>query len=169
MEHGPDILADAVAEAVSGHRCVSAWLGYGNVLFLGFGGAPIEPFTPAGRPAEPPYELHANMADWRVSGGDLAAGADDERDLAERAVSALLGRPVVAWRLGARHALSVEFAGGQLLEVVPLGDADVADSDGWSVTLPGGRVVAVSCGGQVAAIDSRRPVGEWFTGSSAPE
>ena len=49
MEHGPDILVDAVAEAFSGHRCASAWLGYGNVLFLGFGGAPIEPFTPAGQ------------------------------------------------------------------------------------------------------------------------
>ena len=79
MEAGRNLLSDALAEALDGHRCASGWLGYANVLFLGFGDACISPHTGDGPPTEPPYEVNANKADWQIDGDGLSACADDDR------------------------------------------------------------------------------------------
>jgi hypothetical protein len=152
VEHSPGLLTDAVAEALAGHRCVSAWLGYGNALFLGFGSEPIPPRDPEGRRTMPPYELQTSMAGWRV-GGDASADSDGERGPGERAVAALVGRPVVRWRLNDRRGVEIEFAGGWLLEVVPPAEVepDWSDLDEWWFCLPGSRFVGVSSGGRVIA------------------
>src|ERR671912_456299 len=97
MGNGRDVLSDAVAEALDGHCCASGWLGYANVLFLGFGDAPMP---------------------WRTNDG------------------------------------------GRTLRVDPWLDPDEARWDAWSISLPG-RLVAVSCGGRVAAPDPQCPVGQW--------
>jgi hypothetical protein len=168
MDGGRDLLSDAVAEALDGHCCASGWLGYANVLFLGFGDAPVPPRTDDGRRTGPPYEVNANRADWRIDGDGLAACADDDRGPAERAVAALIGRPVVGWSLGAGHALTVQFDRGLTVRVDPWLDPDEARWDAWSVSLPG-RLVAVSCGGRVAAPDPECPVGQWFGGPAQTE
>src|SRR5262245_12536503 len=165
MDSGWGMLSDAVAEALDGHRCASGWLGYANVLFLGFGDAPIPSRTDDSRQSGPPYEVNANRSDWRIDGDGLAASADDDREPAEQAVTALIGRPVVGWSLGPGHALTVTFDRGLTLRVVPWTDPEEARWDAWSVALPG-RLVAVSCGGQVAAVDPECPVGQWFDGLS---
>lgn len=162
MLAGPGYLTDTLAEAFSGHCCVSGWLGYANALFVGFGDAPIPRAAADGERTRPPYELETNMADWRVTGGTSAATADDQRDLAERAISTLQGRQVVSWRLGPRHDLTIQFVGGLTLDVVPFSDDDVIDSDAWLVRVPDGRIAAVSCGGLVAQVHEHTPVGRWF-------
>ena len=149
MTHDLSLLADAVAEALSGHRCVSAWLGYGNALFLGFGSEVMAPFTFDGPHTQPPFELQTSMADWRVG----AVGCEDELEPAERAVVELIGRPVVGWELRDGRALTVEFEGGRTLEVTPPEEA-VPDLDEWWFCLPGSRYVGVSGTGQVVAGDS---------------
>lgn len=156
MEHSTELLADAVAEALSGHRCVSAWLGYGNALFLGFGVQPVPPRDPEGHRTAPPYELQTSTAGWRV-GGLVAASSDGTREPAERAVAELIGRQVVCWRLNDRRGLHVEFAGGWLLEVVPPPEDD-PEFDEWWFCLPGSRYVGVGSGGRVVAGRSDRPV-----------
>jgi hypothetical protein len=152
VEHGTELLVDAVAEALSGHRCVSAWLGYGNALFLGFGVQTLPPRNSEGRRTVPPYELQTSMAGWRV-GGLIAASSDGEREPTERAVAELIGRQVVCWRLNDRRGLQVEFADGCLLEVAPAFEVDPAfpDLDEWWFCLPGSRYVGVGGGGQVVA------------------
>jgi len=167
-EHAPELLTEAVARAVSGNLCVSAWLGFANVLFLGFGKVPQGPRGPDGRWPLAPFEIETNMADWRVSCGASVVSRDDEREQTERCASALVGRPVTGWRLGDRHALTLEFDDTCTLEIIPFSDPDVADSDAWCVSSPDRRIVAVSCDGRVVSIDAARPIGEWFSNSSDP-
>jgi hypothetical protein len=76
MDYTPELLANAIAETLSGCRCVSAWLGYGNALFLGFGSEMIAPRNSQGRRTKPPYELQTSMAGWRVSGDEAASSTD---------------------------------------------------------------------------------------------
>ncbi len=161
MEAGRNLLSDALAEALDGHRCASGWLGYANVLFLGFGDGCISPHTGDGQPTEPPYEVNANKADWQIDGDGLSACADDDRAPAERAVAALIGCAVVGWSVDAGHTLTVKFDRGQILRVAPWTDPAEARWDAWLVSLPG-RLVAVSCGGHVASVDPECPVGQWF-------
>ncbi len=52
-----------LSEAFTDHRCVTAWLGYGNVLFLGFGDSVLPERDQYGRRTRPPYELETNYAD----------------------------------------------------------------------------------------------------------
>jgi hypothetical protein len=149
VAHGPSLLADAVAEALSGHHCISAWLGYGSALFLGFGSGPILAPHPNGRHPVPSFELQTSGADWRVG----AISCDDERKLADRAVAGLVGQPVASWRLVGARALTVKFADGQTLEVTPP-DELVPDLDEWWFCLPGSRFVGVNGMGQIIAGDS---------------
>jgi hypothetical protein len=149
VAHDPSLLADAVAEALSGRHCVFAWLGYGNALFLGFGAAPIRPTTADGHQPIPPFELQTSMADWRIG----SVSCDDDQEPAERAAVNLIGRPVVSWRLRNARALFVEFAGGRTLEVTPP-EEPVPDLDEWWFCLPGSRFVGVSGTGQIIAGDS---------------
>jgi hypothetical protein len=147
-----NLLSNAVAEALSEHGCVSAWLGIGNALFLGFGTEPIAPRDAEGRRTVPPYELQTDMASWRLVGG-ASVSSNAERGPAERAVEGLVGRPVVDWRLRGGRGLEVEFVDGWILEVVPPGepDPDWPDSEEWWFNLPGSRFVGVGSGGRVVA------------------
>jgi hypothetical protein len=165
MGIGGDILVDAVAEALDGHRCVSGWLGRANVLFLGFGSAPVRARTGDGLRTEPPYEVNVNRADRRLEGDGLSACPEDPPDQAEQAVTALVGRPVRGWSLATGHALAIEFDGGLTVRIDPWVDPDESRWDAWSVALPK-RLVAVSCGGRVASVDPECPVGQWFDDQS---
>jgi hypothetical protein len=143
------LLTDAVAEALSGHRCVSAWLGYGNALFLGFGPERLAPLTPDGQRSLPPFELQTSMADWRVG----SVSCEDERESAERAIAELVDRPVTGWRLSNGRSLTIEFSGGRALQVGPPDEA-VPDLDEWWFCLPGSRFVGVDGEGQIISGDS---------------
>jgi hypothetical protein len=161
VAHSAEVLDEAVAEALSGRRCVSAWLGYGNVLFLGFGAAVVPPRNAEGRRTEPPYELQTETAGWRVRDLD-AACSDDERAPAERAIGKLIGRPVAHWQLSDRRSLRVDFAGGAILEVIPPSE-DSPDSDEWWFFLPESRLVGVGGGGEVVSGRSDQPRGNSAT------
>jgi hypothetical protein len=148
---GFELLEATVVEALSGHRCVSGWLGYGSALFLGFGSEQLPERDANDRRTEPPYELQTSMAGWRV-GGATSADSESEREAAEGAVRALVGRSVVRWRLIDRGGLVVEFAGGCRLEVLPPSEVDPERSDlddEWWFCMPGSRYVGVGGGGRV--------------------
>jgi len=51
-----------LSEAFEGHRCVTAWLGYGSVLFLGFGETVLPALDQSGHHTQPPFELEINIA-----------------------------------------------------------------------------------------------------------
>src|SRR3981189_315062 len=64
--------------AFDNQRCVSAWLGHADVLFLGFGNEVLPRPLPGERHARPPYELETNYAIWRVEGEIHAEWSNSE-------------------------------------------------------------------------------------------
>lgn len=153
-----DVLNRALTTALTGHRCVSGWLGYGRVLFLGFGPSVIPPINSDGRHSKPPYELTTDLAGWRIRGG-FGADSDDTHDKATAAVSALIGRPVCNWHVKDSRSLHVEFDDGWSIDVVPPSNIDPDDRDlsEWYFFLPGHRYVGIGAGGGAVAGRTDRP------------
>jgi hypothetical protein len=145
-----ELLESSVGDALSGRHCVSAWLGYGNVLFLGFGPDLIPLRTPEGRHTIPPYELQTSIAEWCLR-GDTTADLEDEAEFAEEAVSALIGLSVVRWQLTPALGLRIEFTGSRLLEITPPSEIDAEDKDldWWWLCLPDFQFVGVGGNGHV--------------------
>jgi hypothetical protein len=157
-------LAEALVEAVSGHRCVSGWLGRGNALFLGFGDSPLPPFAADGYRVKPPYQLETNFADWCVRREGRETGSAEDRTIAERAIQGLIGHAVKGWELGDDFGLRIDFGDGSQLQLTPWRDEDRRGTDAWLVCLPEGWIVAVSCGGQAVRVPRSLPIREWFAG-----
>jgi hypothetical protein len=160
MTVGLDVAAQALTEALSGRTCSSAWLGYGDVLFLGFGNVSFAEVPPRIH-GTPEYKVQTNFADWTMETVG-PPGAVLEPEQAKQAVHSLVGKSVTGWRLIDGHGFQIEFDVALRLRVVPWTDADSTDTDAWCVGLPGNRVVAVSCDGRVASVDSREPIRDWF-------
>lgn len=147
------------------HRCVSAWLGYADVLFLGFGERVLPRVQAGERHAPPPYELNSNFASWRVE-GPVAAQWTDEGSPTERAdltaaAESLVGEGVVAWELLDRLALRLVFTGSKVLVVEPWPTAD-GISEAWSLTAPDEHILAVSNDGRTTIVPAETPVRDWF-------
>ena len=160
-------LADAFA-----HRCTSAWLGYGEPLFLGFGADVLpssEPYVlPSGEShVRPPYGLDTNYAAWRVEGPITARWADDDdspeaAQLLTAAVESLIGERVLSWTvLPDGISLQVMFTGSKTLTIEPWPVAD-GIADAWSVHAPDGQILAVANDGRSVVVPVDLPVGDWF-------
>jgi hypothetical protein len=146
MEPIASLLTDGLAEALSGHRCVSAWLGYGEPLFMGFA-SELLPDRGFDRQPEPPYELQTNFADWHLTAPDGGPAA----------INDALGWFVSGWQLPAPGHLTIQFAGGARLRVVPWSE----NREAWSLVLPGRRFVEVCCDGRVRAGRTDEPIRPW--------
>lgn len=165
-----NVANEALTEALTGRTCSSAWLGYGNPLFLGFGKVSYERVTLSRgdfvhQIVE--YEVQTNLADWSLETAGppvLMIQMDDAQ--AEKAAHALIGHLVSGWQLIEGHGLQIDFEGGIRLRVLPWTDADSVErnTDAWCVSLPDNRIVAVSCDGRAVAVDSNMPIRDWFTG-----
>lgn len=147
------------------HRCVSAWLGYGDVLFLGFG-EHILPRVQAGeRHARPPYELDSNFASWRVEGPVTAQWTDEgsstQRADLTAAVESLIGERVEAWELLDRLGLRLVFSGSKALVVEPWPTSDGID-EAWSLSAPDQHILAVSNDGRTIIVPAETPLSDWF-------
>ncbi|NVB81479.1 MAG: hypothetical protein HOV81_23995 [Kofleriaceae bacterium] len=147
------------------HHAVSAWLGYGDVLFLGFGERVLPRVQAGERHARPPYELTSNFASWRVE-GPVAAQWTDEGSPTERAeltaaAESLIGERVEAWVLLDQLGLRLVFTGSKVLIVEPWPTSDDI-ADAWSLTGPDERILAVSNDGRSIIVQAETPVRDWF-------
>ena len=150
-----------LSEAFTGHRCVTAWLGYGSVLFLGFGEKVLSERDQHGRHTRPPFELETNFADWFVEGPTIAASADSDRAQLIAAAESLIGEQVVSWELPESKNLRVTFTGKKLFAVEAWGTEDGL-ADAWCLKSPDGRILAVATDGRFVVVDASLPVREWF-------
>src|SRR5689334_11820091 len=135
-------------EAFDGRRCVSAWLGYGEVLFLGLGEDVLPECSEDEWRMRSPFELETNFADWYVDGPMSTVSTDSNRSQLEAAAKSLVGEKVASWELTERKGLRVTFTAAKTLTVVPW---DVAEglSDAWCMKSPDGRILAVATDGRV--------------------
>lgn len=162
MQHRSDLLRSALAKALDGRRCVSGWLGYGQVLFLGFGDDILPPCYPDDCRTRPPYEVVTNWSNWSLRHGESLIDADSERATAEAAVERLIGREVTHWELTQNIGLMVEFDDDSELTIERFSPEEAFCRDAWSLRLAEESIVAVSIDGQIASVPSTRPINEWF-------
>jgi hypothetical protein len=152
-------------DAFNGRRCVSAWLGHGDVLFLGFGESVLPVRDSEGVRSEPQFELQTNLAAWSVTGPDISVSSDPEetdRQSLEAAAESLIGEQVVSWALRANNFLSLAFTGGKMLHVIPW-ELAFRLSDAWSVSsVNDGLVFAVATDGSNVVVSALMPVRDWF-------
>lgn len=135
-----DELRESLDTAINGRLCVQAWLGYAQVLFIGFGDGVLPPMQPGEGHMRPKYELQTSFADWQVEdGSDVIATADDEYDVAEAAAQKLVGHRVVDWRhIGDSAGLEIAFEGGLKLVITPMSDSEksVLHEEAWHLRMP---------------------------------
>lgn len=150
-------------EALSERLCVSAWLGYGDCLFLGLGEDVLPERGDDGWHSKAPFELETNFADWFVEGPMTARSAPASTDRAELEVAAksLVGERVLSWELLDRNGLRVRFTGAKALSIAPWGAEDRV-SWAWCVESPDGRILAVATDGRSVVVDAALPIRDWF-------
>lgn len=147
---------EAVIEtAVKDRLCVQAWLGHGDVLFLGFGEQILPPVIlgKAGtgiKQPKPPYQIRTDLANWWIEDrtGILGSSYDDER--AWEAASFLVGRRASKWQfLHPTWGLHVELEGEVSLKIEPYTTSDDPDGDAWSVRDPDGFYSHITRNGRI--------------------
>lgn len=165
--------ADSAArlnDAFNGRRCVSAWLGHGEVLFLGFGERVLPVRDSEGGRSKPQFELETNFAVWGVAGPNINVSSEPEetdRHSLEAAAESLIGEQIVSWTLRPSNLLSLTFTGKKMLNVIPWELADGL-SDAWSVeSANDGLIFAVATDGRNVVVNASLPVKDWF-GPSVP-
>jgi len=147
-----ELLESAVTEALSGKLCISGWLGYGNVLFLGFGPELLPADQYLKNDFMPPYELQTNLAEWKLEiDAVMRADINSVNQVAEQAIHTLLGHMVQSWKLFDDGRLWIEFHEGCQLTITPFSEIDAEDNDSefWWFCMPNSKYVGLAVTGQV--------------------
>ena len=160
MDEASRILGELV-----GRRCVAAWLGHGDVLFLDIG----DEVPPAPEPGEPrpraPVSLATNYAAWSIDGPVRGTWTDSEAAAEsaqlQAAAESLVGERIVGWQLRDRLALRVEFSRNKVLTVQPWPTSDGV-SDAWCLSSIDKRILAASNDGRMVVVDEGLPIRDWF-------
>lgn len=139
---------------------VSAWIGYGEPLFLKFTRAPQpQSFTPNSDTAY--CKLKTNFATWSVEGPIIGNQERDDRAHLESVCQSLLDAVVQEVEVAEDGRLTLRFDGCRVLKVVPW-PVDDGLSDAWCMTLKIDKILAVSNSGRVAIVDNHLPIRDWF-------
>jgi hypothetical protein len=150
-----------LSTATAGKLCVQAWLGYAEVLFVGFGDAVLPYVPPGGRHHRPPYELQTGYADWRIEDDSGVLGlADEPYAAAEAAAQRLVGRKASGWQfIESSLALEIAFDGGLKLQITPMADtqASVFHKKAWSLRMPDDYYVQIKWDGTMCALHKDEP------------
>lgn len=153
-------LRAALAKALSGSKCIQAWLGYGSVIFIGFGTDEKDLQDIGRRFPVPPYQIVADVgAQWAVrASGRLQCDSSGNRATMEAWLAQLVGQPVVGWRFCvSTGALLIGFGAGMVLEASPYHGFRNKDAAVWSVRLPSGFVYELTVSGDFVRLHIDEP------------
>ncbi len=159
-----DDVREALDTAISGRICSEAWLGYANLLFLGFDFA--DELLSSELNGEPDdnrslYLLGTDFADWVIENDAGVVGtADDERAKAESAARLLYGVRATGWSfIGDSLGLSVEFESGLKVRITPMSNTeeDVLHKGAWQLRMPDGHYRHARWDGTLYALHKDEP------------
>jgi len=143
---------------------VSAWLGYGEPLFLEFTKSSRRECGDSSADSSE-CKFETNFATWSVEGPICGNSKGDNRDCLESACQSLVGAIVDDLELSADAVLTIRFEKDLVLRIIPWPVTD-GHSDAWSLTLPDDTILAVSNSGQVAIVEQHTPIKDWFADKS---
>lgn len=139
--------------------CTQCWLGYADVLFVGFGD-----FLPPKEVREHPwkhiptqYELQTNLCDWEINfqGKQIGSSYDDPK--APFAAHLLIGRRLQSWKLlGSAKAL-FQFDDNTTLMLMPYEEEEFKQRDAWGVRDDTGWYNMIRCNDETYRIHEDSP------------
>jgi hypothetical protein len=131
--------------------CVQAWLGYANVLFIGFGDTVIPPTPKGSSHPIPLYELQFDFCDWWIEDQTRALIQSDysDRDKIIETIEMLVGKKMECWSfIEPKCALELTFETGIRLKMTPYLDGETTDP-AWSLRLENGAYFCVDWSGNI--------------------
>jgi hypothetical protein len=133
-----DNIRKILDEGILGKTCVQTWIGYGQVVFLGFGYDIIPPVKSGERHPMPPYELETGFADWWIEKENKVIGtSNDERKMVETTASLLIGQQAISWEFtNSTVGLTLTFSDDFYLKMVPYTDGNVSNEMAWCFRTP---------------------------------
>lgn len=143
---------------------VSAWIGYGDPLFLQFVRASGTRIGDATSDAAC-CKLDTNFANWSVEGTINGNQELDTRIRLASACQSLIDAVVHEVEVSEDGRLTLRFDECRVLTVAPWPMEDGL-SDAWSLTLCDEKILAVSNAGQVAIVERHIPIRDWFVAKS---
>lgn len=138
-----------VANLLTDAWCVQAWLGYGEVAFVGFSGD-ANLLSPKGRHHPiPPVEVETHLALWEVrSDGELLGSSVHPRSSAVHAIDMLVGQRLLNWQMSDTCTRIVfHFTGSIDYSIEPLHDG--VDGEVWSIRDPSNVYSAIDANGMI--------------------
>ncbi len=117
--------------------CTQCWLGYADVMFLGFGELTIveEPANTRypNRHPQPEYELNTDYCDWEVTVCGESVGSSYDDPEAKAGAQALVGKRLLRWECLTSGQAFFEFDENTLLTLTPYEDPDKERDEVWDV------------------------------------
>jgi len=149
-------IQERLTVATAGQLCSQVWLGYGSVLFLGFGDSVlVRTDTNAGHPV-PEHELQAFEAEWIFHQDNIRIARFNDVENPDRIATALtltrafVGQSVMEATVLSNHLdVLIRFGHGASLMVEPPDDADSRDDVAWLLRYPSGVHYTVLCDGRL--------------------
>ena len=140
----PEVLNQILAGGYVAH----AWLGHGNVLFLGFHSNPTPHKYELANGERPPFQLSTNYADWHLldETNHVASIEQEQSEIAE-AIKKLAGMRVDDVNAGLGGTVQIKLSAPaaciRTIVIEPWGSGDGMGQDkyswAWSVRTPDGR------------------------------
>lgn len=160
-----DDLRSILNNAINGRRCIEVWLGYAQVLFIGFGeDATAEKKIVAQTQEKVLYQLQADYADWFIERIGVVITADDAENnpsFAEIAARQLVGHKATGWRfLEPNPSLEIDFDEGWRLRITPIlgHEEELIHKVAWVIRIPDHDYIHVRWDGIIYSLRGDEPV-----------
>lgn len=149
-----DDFTEAVDQVILQPTLVQGWLGYGSVLFIGFGDHILPPIVRGiglSNQERPIYRLKTSMCYWKVldENKSILGHSEGEREMAEATLASVVGLQVSEYEIYTNFALDIQFLSGVTLAIRPYSENTGPESDLWGVREPDGFYSFVRCDGKM--------------------
>ena len=145
-----DILQQKITDSLEGTHCSKIWLGYAEVMFIGFDS---EALVNSKEEYRPPFEFHTHYADWFFErDGRMVVTNSDFRDVIIAETKDVLDKKVVNWRYEEEnYSLKIEFEQTWRLSIkpwsAPIVKSNEPTPDAWVLRVSSEGYYSIDCNG----------------------